>query len=165
MRKSTWIVWGVLLVALGAVNVSIARKEKLLADGRVVLLQLAPVDPRSLMQGDYMALDFAVAREIRSASKERAVADGRVAVKPDEQGVGRFVRLLAAGETPAAGEVALVYRIRDGRVKFATNAWFFQEGQAAVYERARYGEFRASRDGELLLTGMRGEKLEPLGAR
>jgi hypothetical protein len=49
--------------------------------------------------------------------------------------------------------------MRDGRPKFATNAFFFQEGDAGLYEAARYGEFRVD-DGELLLTGLRGPALE-----
>jgi uncharacterized membrane-anchored protein len=52
--------------------------------------------------------------------------------------------------------------MRDGRPKFATNAFFFQEGDAGLYEAARYGEFRVD-DGELLLTGLRGRALERLG--
>jgi len=32
---------------------------------QVVYLELAPVDPRSLIQGDYMALRFALARECK----------------------------------------------------------------------------------------------------
>ncbi|MFX7329222.1 GDYXXLXY domain-containing protein, partial [Acinetobacter baumannii] len=35
-----------------------AQKEMLLKEGQLVLLPLAPVDPRSLMQGDYMALRY-----------------------------------------------------------------------------------------------------------
>jgi uncharacterized membrane-anchored protein len=50
-------------------------------------------------------------------------------------------------------------------VKFATNAYFFQEGTAKAYQRARYGEFRVSPSGELLLTHLRGEQLERLGPR
>jgi len=53
--------------------------------------------------------------------------------------------------------------MRDGRPKFATNAFFFQEGDAGLYEAARYGEFRVDDDGELLLTGLRGRALERLG--
>ncbi|XOT97907.1 GDYXXLXY domain-containing protein, partial [Alcaligenes pakistanensis] len=30
--------------------------------GQTVLLELAPVDPRSLMQGDYMSLNFALSQ-------------------------------------------------------------------------------------------------------
>ena len=52
------VVAGLVLV-LGAVNLSIRDKEGVLADGRLVLFQLRPVDPRSLMQGDYMILRYA----------------------------------------------------------------------------------------------------------
>lgn len=39
---------------------SVMQKETLIAKGTEVLLRLAPVDPRSLMQGDYMALNYEV---------------------------------------------------------------------------------------------------------
>ncbi|MDE8355606.1 GDYXXLXY domain-containing protein, partial [Klebsiella pneumoniae] len=45
-----------LVLALAVVNLAIVSCERLLAEGEVVLLELAPVDPRSLMQGDYMSL-------------------------------------------------------------------------------------------------------------
>src|SRR5690606_10833586 len=47
-----------LLLILAVVNVGIWQRERILATGRTVVLALAPVDPRSLMQGDYMALRF-----------------------------------------------------------------------------------------------------------
>ena len=62
MRKALVIAAGVLLLA--AVNWGIYSRERLLASGRVVMLELAPVDPRSLMQGDYMALRFALAESL-----------------------------------------------------------------------------------------------------
>src|SRR2546427_1227855 len=66
------------------------------------------------------------------------------------------------GTPLAPNEVLLRYRVRGGQVKFATNAFFFQEGTAKRYEGARYGEFRVAPDGELLLTGLRGKELQPL---
>jgi hypothetical protein len=60
-----FIVAGALLV-LGAVNFSIAGKERIKRDGEVIYLDLAPVDPRSLMQGDYMTLRFRLATEIQA---------------------------------------------------------------------------------------------------
>ena len=39
-------------------NWSIAAKERLLVSGSTVYLELALVDPRSLMRGDYMALNY-----------------------------------------------------------------------------------------------------------
>ncbi len=46
------------------------------------------------------------------------------------------------------------YRVRDGRAKLASNAFFFQEGRAEEFERARYGECRVNQAGKLLLSNM-----------
>lgn len=161
MRKTIAIVAGVLV--LGAVNWGIYARERLIADGRLVLLELAPVDPRSLMQGDYMALRFKAADDAFARSRMADEPDGRIVVRLDARGVGQYMRR-DDGTPLAEGEAALRYRVRDGKVKFATNAWFFQEGRARDFVSARYGEFRVARSGELLLTGIRGKDLEPLGA-
>ena len=53
----------VLLLSLGLlamINWDIVKREAWLAEGEVVRLELAPVDPRSLMQGDYMTLNYQI---------------------------------------------------------------------------------------------------------
>jgi uncharacterized membrane-anchored protein len=160
VRKAIAIAAG--LAVLAAANYTIYSRERQLADGAVVLLELAPVDPRSLMQGDYMALRFKVADEAFGRTPQESARDGRIVVRPDERGVASFVRR-DGGEPPAPGEILLRYRIRDRQVKFATNGFFFQEGHARYYTEARYGEFRVSPSGELLLTHLRGAELERLG--
>lgn len=150
------------LIVLGAANFGIYQKEQVIRTGQSVLLELAPVDPRSLMQGDYMALRFRVANEAFAGIAREKLRDGRVVVRLDPQGVGTFVRL-DDGSPLAAGEVVVRYRVRDRQPKFATNAYFFQEGHAKYYERARYGELRVSPEGEAILVAMRGAKLEVLG--
>src|SRR5260370_21297786 len=121
MRKAILIAVGVLLLV--AVNWSIYTRERLLVDGRVVLLELAPVDPRSLMQGDYMALRFQVANDIRSRSASELPVDGYAVVKFDERRVGSFARF-DDGRPLAADEAKMRYRVRERQVKFATNAYF-----------------------------------------
>jgi uncharacterized membrane-anchored protein len=173
MRK--WIVSLWCLLALMVVNVSVAMKERLLSDGRIVYLQLAPVDPRSLMAGDYMALRFAVTNQAlpmleredpsdrqRFNARLRSI-DGHLIVAVDERGVGTF-RRIDNGSALAADEVRLRYRVRNGMLKFATNAFFFQEGHAAQYQAARYGQFRVAPDGDLLLTALCDTTLQVLGA-
>jgi uncharacterized membrane-anchored protein len=150
------------IAILLAVNWGIYQREHLVSGGRVVLLELAPVDPRSLMQGDYMALRFRVAADVQRAHNICDLRDGHLVVALDERGVGSFRRLDEA--TPlAADEVRLRYRVRAGQLKFATNAFFFEEGTASRYQQARYGEFRVGSNGDMILTGLRGEKLEALG--
>lgn len=160
MRKSIVVLAGAILLA--AVNFTIYAREQLLEHGRVVLLETAPVDPRSLMQGDYMALRFKVAGDAFPRGDFKDIKDGHIVVALDERGVGSFKRF--ADATPlAANEALLRYRIRNQQPKFATNAFFFQEGQADRYQSARYGEFRVADDGEMILTAMRGADFGVMG--
>ena len=155
MRKLAVLLGGLAVLAL--VNYSIYRKEQLLANGRVVLLELIPVDPRSLMQGDYMALRFRLQNDV-----PRNLRDGRLVVAIDNRGVGTF-RRLDNGTPLAPDEVKIYYRVRADQVKIGTNAFFFQEGDERFYRGARYGEARVDADGQLLLTGLRDQNVQCLG--
>lgn len=163
-----------LLVVLGIVNWSIAGKEKHLAEGRIVYLDLAPVDPRSLMQGDYMALRFRIATEVyRDLPKTKehkrwrhnvAATDGYVVVSLDERHIASF-KYIYKDQTLSKNEILMRYRIRNGAVKFATNAFFFQEGTGKYYRLARYGQFRVDDSGELLLVAMYDKGLNKMVAK
>ena len=139
------------IVVLVAVNGSILAKERIKRTGERIFLELAPVDPRSLMQGDYMALRFAIADQLSTESS------GFAAIRLDERGVA------TPDPAPRNGGLRIRYRLRDGRVWLGTNAYFFEEGTAAKYDGARYGEFRLDRDsGEAVLVGLRDQNLAPL---
>ena len=159
MIRRALIVAGLALV-LGLVGLETWRKERLLTSGAVVLLELAPRDPRSIIQGDYMQLDYTIARRTSHADWPR---DGAIVVSPDEHGIAQF-RRRDGGEPLAPGESRLTYRIRGGRLQIGTNAFYFQEGQARAYSAARYGEVRVGPDGTTLLTGLRDVFLAPLPA-
>lgn len=158
-----WLVLAVGIALLGLINYTIHSRETLRQEGLIVLLELAPVDPRSLMQGDYVALRFQVAEALGRDADDTEQPDGLLVLQLDEQQLGRFLRL-DDGRPLARDEVRLRYRVRAGQVKLATNAFFFQEGQGRHYEQARYGEFRVAGDGDALLTGLRGADFSPLGA-
>lgn len=161
-----------LALVLVAANAGIWQREKLLASGKVVILELVPVDPRSLMQGDYMALNFAAGREVTRLRLGGAQAeadtvmgyepDGYVMLTPDARGVAQAVRIQSDVHPHTDGEVPLRYRVRGNGVRIVTNAYFFPEGQAARYEVAKYGELRVADDGEALLVRMLGADLQPL---
>ena len=161
---------GGLLLTLAVVDGLVFARERLLRDGQVVLLELAPVDPRSLMQGDYMALDYALTRELttagvgNTADESRENEDGYAILALDTNGVARLVREQATASPRDAGQIALEVRRRGYRVVIASNAWFFAEGTAARYESARYGELRVSDGGHALLTGLRDAAFKPLSA-
>lgn len=152
---------GTAAVALGTVTtlavagVAIWQKERLIASGRPVFLELAPVDPRSLMQGDYMRLAFKLPAQARSASREApGVPRLQVAGPVDDRGVARLERLVQPGQALAPGELRVELTARAGRWTVATDAWFFAEGDGQRWSRARYGEFRVDADGRALLVGL-----------
>ena len=64
MRRIVVIVTAVAVLAF--VNVVVVQRERLLEHGRIVRLELAPVDPRSLMQvqGEYASTTWADANHI-----------------------------------------------------------------------------------------------------
>jgi len=165
MKRWILIAW---LLTIGVALAGIVGKERLIANGEVVYLRLAPVDPRSLVQGDYMALNFSIANDVRVAHGTEQTPASReevIVIRRDASREGHFVRL-HKGEPLADGELLLrVQNVPSPRwggtgTQVSTDAWFFQEGQADRYARARFGEFRVDASGQALLVGMRGEGLE-----
>ena len=151
-----------LLVILILVNWSIYQKEQHLAHGKSVYLKLAPVDPRSLMQGDYMALRFELSNMIKQAlPKDIEVKDGRVVVEIDSRSIAKF-KSISYKKKLQDNEMLLQYRVRSHKVKFATDAFFFQEGNSQRYEKARYGLFRVNDSGEMLLESLYDKSLKRL---
>lgn len=146
------------LLILAASALSIWRFEQTLATGQTVLLQLAPVDPRSIMQGDYMALAFAIDRELPDDAAQFSYAWLNVAVNE-----AASLHSLSNQLPQQEGMVGLLLRQRDGIYSVGPNAFFFTEGSAAVYEPARYGRFKVDSSGKALLTALLDENLQLLG--
>jgi uncharacterized membrane-anchored protein len=158
--RRTLVLFGGLAVVLAGVLFNVWRKEQVLAHGRVVLLELAPVDPRSLMQGDYMQLNYAMSRALADARQDWP-RNGHLVLTQDAQGVARFVRR-HADEPLAPGELLLRYRIRGNALRLGAESFLFQEGHAERYARARYGELRVEPDGDSVLAGLRSAEQVPL---
>ena len=154
-----------LLLVLGAVNRDILRKEDTLANGRLILLELRPVDPRSLMQGDYMQLRYAPTTYPPQQAIESLPARGTLVLKLDENGVGRFARM-DDGSGLAADEIRLRYKGQSWQteMRLGAEAYFFQEGQADLFAGARFGLLRVDDDGNSILVGLANENHRRLGA-
>jgi uncharacterized membrane-anchored protein len=149
------IALGAILV-LVAVNHSIRAKERIISSGELIYLALAPVDPRSLMQGDYMALRFQLGDRLDDKNAAN-LANLHAPIVVDE----RHVATLAT--QGVATDRFIRYRLRNGRAWLGTNAYFFEEGSAARFTNARFGEFRLDRQsGEAVLVGLRDGDLKAL---
>ncbi|MBW3595641.1 MAG: GDYXXLXY domain-containing protein [Planctomycetes bacterium] len=155
----TFAFWVATLAIFGVTNGMIARKEAAIRTGLTMYLELAPRDPRSLMQGDYMVLNHEIEREPLPGRGD--ARRGRLVVRLDESGVARFVRI-HRGEPLAPDEHLLRFRWRNG-LRVGANSFFFQEGHGARYANARYGEYKVAETGESVLVGLRNADLSLAG--
>lgn len=81
----------VALVQIGVLASMIMSRAAILRDGREIVLQVLPVDPRDLLRGDYVRLDY----NISSVPVE--IFEGLPAAGTVDSGVA-FVRLAAGDE-------------------------------------------------------------------
>lgn len=151
---------------------AVQQKEALLENGERVILALRPLDPRSLMQGDYMILALeienaayrALQAEVTPETNPDAYLKGTIIAAPDENGVFQFVRLDNGGPLEPA-EVRLVYRGKRHGTQVGSGSFFFQEGNSGLFETARFVELRAGKNGETLITHLldeNGRRIDPV---
>ncbi|MFK5971058.1 MAG: GDYXXLXY domain-containing protein [Candidatus Marithrix sp.] len=158
MRRVTIFI--MVVVILVAINFQIYQKEQLLTEGSTILLELAPVDPRSLMQGDYMILRYKIAALAEATGTEK---DGFLVMGLDENKVARFIRIYD-DENLQPVEFLLRFRKRGRGINLGAESFFFQEGHARFYDNARYGELKVAANGDSVLIGLRDENLKSLQA-
>ena len=161
MRKLLYIATTLLVFAVP--NWAIMGKERLLNSGRTVLVDLGPVDPRSLIQGDYMRLRYVLPDQVRRAIQNGPI-DGKVVITLDANGVAVMQRISTDAEELGEKEMLLSYRRRrPGLASFGARSFFFQEGQSDLYRGARYGELVVDEKGDSVLVGLRDAKFRKLG--
>lgn len=152
------------LAILAGINATVWRYEHAMSSGEVVLLRLAPVDPRSLMQGDYMRLNYEIARELtsRDARATQDKGSDTLVIRLDAHQVATLV-VDGKPDRLASDERLLQVHQSERQWQIGPDAYFFEEGSGEQYETARYGEFRLQADGKTLLVGLRDEAYQPIG--
>ena len=141
-----------LILLLGYFNWSVYKKEQTLKDGQLILLQLAPVDPRSLMQGDYMRLNY---KEASSDLPDKQTdTRGYAILRTDSNQVGEIVRLQNTLEPVNDNELVIKYKIINRRLFLGAESFFFEEGQDTLYQKTVYGGLKVDDKGQSLLVGL-----------
>ncbi len=139
MRKI--LIVAVTMLILTAINFKIYQTEHSIKYGKSIYLKLAPIDPRSLMQGDYMALRYDIENELSDANlgnikkivltlNKNRVAKIKSFEKVDKLGKDDF--LVSFKKKPYRAELKLAHR------------YYFQEGKAKTYQKAVYGKFKTN---------------------
>ncbi len=162
MRTKIMVLLSVVVLAI--LNYSIYEKEQIKDHGKTLLLELAPVDPRSLMQGDYMRLRYVLEQKVPTKTLAVHQKRGYIVIRPDAEAVAHFVRF-HRGEDLAADETLIHFHRRYRGIQIVPNSFFFQEGHAKYYEMAKYGVFKVDKAGQYLLVGLADQnkqRLSPL---
>lgn len=141
-----------LVVVFLLFNWAVFKKEQTLKNGQLVLLELAPKDPRSLMQGDYMQLNYAMSR---TAAETPIPPKGYFVLRLDQDHIGTRMRA-QAGKTPLSpGEILVRYKCKDEwNIYIGAESYFFEEGKGERLANAKYGGLRVDKDGSSILIGL-----------
>ena len=128
--------WAIVAAQLAFLIGFIGVREVALRTGTEVVLQTVPVDPRSLLQGDYAILDYEIARLpdwMDEFSEGRTV----YVVLQEERDVWTSSSYTEE-RSRVAGEVFIKGRIdRIGHADFGIGTYFVPEGTGRIVERAQ----------------------------
>lgn len=144
---------------------TIVGNERLIRDGQRIYVALRPVDPRSLMQGDYMALRFDLGDEMRAGPRallQQSVRALQAIATIDPRGVATVTDIAPLGDAAPPGTITLPLSRKNGHWILVSDAWFFPEGTGARFAAARYGELRVAPSGRALLVGLADANLAPV---
>lgn len=151
----------------------IAKNEWHLAHSKSIFIELKPVDPRSILQGDYMALAYELNLQTSKPLAENETLNQRifnhssVPAKVILDSQNRLVRTILDINNSFAGQ-SLILKNPENRLQAlypASRSFLFAEGLAQCYQKAKYAEFKVNTKGKAILFDLRGEGLQPLNCK
>lgn len=151
-----------LAIVAALAGTSVWKYTSIINSGQRALLALAPVDPRSLMQGDYMTLRFALANDARLDLNKSGLPEQTIIAKLDANSVATFDRLATQGPVLGPGELLITLTKKSGTWIVGTDAFYFKEGDSKKFQSAAFGDFRFAANGHPILTGLTSKDLQPL---
>ncbi|MGC5327841.1 GDYXXLXY domain-containing protein [Brevibacillus sp. SYSU BS000544] len=138
------------------IGTQIVKSETILAKGTEVTLLLAPIDPRSLLQGDYVRLNYEISSpEGLITVKEDFLQREKVqaVLRPDNKGVYHVEELFRYGERKPSDTVFINGVTTGGqRVIYGIESFFIPEGSGRIVEeKAKYALVRVASNGDAIL--------------
>ncbi|RCW43107.1 GDYXXLXY domain-containing protein [Paenibacillus prosopidis] len=163
MRKRPLLIAIVVVLQLGYVGYHAAASESLLSNGTSIKLEIEPLDPRSLLQGDYVTLNYSISTPPDSIANElesrRSLSKIKVVLRPDQRGVYIFDRLYKNGEALTDKEIVINGKLSGwNSIYYGIETYFVPEGTGTEVERnARFAYIKVSEDGDALLERLSNE--------
>jgi len=165
MKYWKYIFIAAFVLVVGAFNYNIYQKEATIREGDLVFLELAPVDPRSLMQGDFMQLRYALASTTWDSTQifEKYPNRGYLIIAINDKRIGVKQRYASEIKDLKSNEYAVKYFKKDTwrtELRIGAESYFFQEGKGYALDSAKYGALRIDKKGNSLLVGLYDKNLQ-----
>ena len=166
-RNLTIVFFAVVALQMIGLVTFAAVKQYVAATGTEVVLQGAPVDPRSLMQGDYAILEYEIASIPEDLKADFEPGDDVIVVLVKRGSVWEGSRYLTNDLSPKRSNQVFIRgeMQSNGRIDFGIGTYFVPEGTGREIERARDLKIRVSvsEDGDATVTGVivDGEDFDP----
>lgn len=148
----------IILLQLSILSVQVIKSEIILQQGETVTLELQPIDPRSIIQGDYVMLAYKVGNlEIPNGMYDERV---KMVLRKDEQNIYQYAGYYYHDKKwnkdyqPQSDDVIMTGRYNGGnQVHFGIESYFVPEGTGLeVEENARFAIVKVAKDGNAILT-------------
>ncbi|MDH4619111.1 GDYXXLXY domain-containing protein [Brevibacillus sp. AY1] len=150
----------VIVLQLAILGYQVWSSETILAEGTLVKLELQPVDPRSLLQGDYVRLSYTISNlgehDVAHGEKIRVVLRKQ---QDDLYGFSGFYELNGVWnkEYQAMPEDVVINGTTLGgeRVEYGIESYFVPEGTGLEVERnARFAFVKVGKKGDAILESL-----------
>ena len=157
----------------------IVQHEWHLAKSESIFVELAPVDPRSILQGDYMALNYQLHFAGLDASISGITAGSEISIQEFkyQPHIMSYVLLDTQRrviKTSFDSRILQAHPATSTRLSLknpqntfealypAANSFMFAEGLEPCYRNAKFAELKVKEDGKALLVDLVDSQLKPL---
>lgn len=137
-----------LLLLMIAFGYSVVKEERNLKQ-KTFYIKTAPVDPRSLIQGDYMILNYDITESARGEA--RKLRKGYIRVRLNNLKVAEFIKVSKEYLPSSDNELSIQFHQNDSTIDIGVNSYLFQEGAGNRFQRAQYAEVIELKNGKLRL--------------
>lgn len=148
----------VIVLQLGWVGYHTVIKEKLLASGTSIKLELAPIDPRSLLQGDYVILNYDIStlpETIAQSLNDQGIFEDQlqIVLQSGSNGVYHINRLYDPNAALQTNEVLITGKLDYGnQIIYGIENYFVPEGTGLdVQQKTKFAYIRVNPQGDALL--------------
>ena len=151
--RKLWVI-AVITILLAGYGFKVATTEMAFAKAPAIILETAPVDPRALLMGDYMTLNYVVSRHIWNELHyiSHPFKPESAVLALDEEGLASFSRLYLDDPQEALADNEILVRISPATGEIlGTTRFHFQEGAGEALENARYAQVRVMPKGYCMM--------------